>query len=209
MTAKIILTIILSMLRKDNASEQRIAEAMNHLTQLSEAIAEGATTDVPATRLIALSYEESRFGLPYKGYKPISGAKACGVFQQIPKWSYVKGTTCAKLNNDLAFATKAAVANLRHITKAFVAKKKNAKDLRPLDERIDDALCHYYSGNECDDAEALAYAKRHRDSRLKAISISKGKAYNKPIKRSVMRASFGLPPSQIDAVCKGCPPLTI
>lgn len=193
MTAEIILMIILNMLRMDNATPERINEAMPHLTALASAIAQEQDTDVPAVRLIALSYEESRFGLPYKGFKPVSSDNACGVYQQIPKWAYVEGATCARLNNDLVFATKAAKANLRYIQKRF------AKTLRS--SVIDDKMCHYYSGNKCDQ-EAHDYAKRHQKSRLKAISLAGAKASIKSaVVTSDVRVSddpnSGLPPTSI------------
>jgi homospermidine synthase len=89
---------------------------------------------------------------------------ACGIYQQIPKWSPIK-TTCKKLNKDVDHSTKVAVATLgRMIDRWDIKGSKN----------MDKRMCHYYSGNKCDD-EARAYGKRHRKIRLKAITLSKKK----------------------------------
>ena len=191
MTAEMILFIILNMLRMDNATEPAIERARPHLVKLASAIADEQTTDVPAVRLIALAYEETRFG--YRGnHKPVSSDGACGVYQQLPRYSFIKGATCARLGRDLRFATKAAKAYLLYIQKRFAKTKRSSV--------IDAKMCHYYSGNKCDQ-EAVAYAKRHERSRLKALALREGKTEIKTSTHLEARVSddpkSGLPPTRL------------
>jgi len=159
MTAEMILFIILNMLRMDNATEARIESAMPHLTQLADAIHVHQDADVPAVRLIALAYEETRFS--YRNPKTVSSDGACGVYQQLPKYAPIKGTTCKHLFN-VYTATKNAKLYLKYIQKRFAKTK--------LSTVIDAKMCHYYSGNKCD-KEAVAYAKRHERSRKRAMKL--------------------------------------
>lgn len=172
MSVEVIYYIILSLLSFDNA--QGIDKS--HIMDVSKAIHKHSTSSVPAVRLISLAYNESRFG--YKGKKVISNMGACGIYQQIPKWSPIK-TTCKKLNTSVDHSTKVAVATLgRMIDRWDIKGSKN----------MDKRMCHYYSGNRCDD-EARAYSKRHRKIRLKAINLSKKKYKSKIAKKSKSKKS--------------------
>ena len=162
MDATTILYIILSLLRADNANNLENPVVHNHLVEVSQAISTHATKSVPVERLISLAYNESRFGYKYalKGTYPKSSWNACGVYQQVPKFSKIK-TTCKKLGTDVDHATKVAVAYL-----SYMIDRWDIKGSKKMDKR----MCHYYSGNRCD-AEARAYSKRHRKIRLKAQKL--------------------------------------
>lgn len=154
-----ILKIALSLLALDNAPQSDLDNPMvlTHLMQVAEAISEQPSEY--QARLISLAYNESRFGYKFvlKGKPVKSGAGACGIYQQIPRFAEGGKTTCERLQ-DVKHATMQAVSYLRFIERKY--KVKNAT-------RLDRAMCHYYSGNRCD-REALAYAKRHRSIRQKA-----------------------------------------
>lgn len=167
MDATTILFIILNLLGADNANNLDNPVVHNHLVEVSQAIHTHASRTVPAERLISLAYNESRFGYKYalKGTYPKSSWNACGIYQQVPKFSQVK-TTCKKLGTDVDHATKVAVAYLDYMIDRWDIKGSVKMDKR---------MCHYYSGNRCD-AEARAYSKRHRKIRLKAQKLNtKGK----------------------------------
>lgn len=162
MTAETILYIILSLLRADNANNLDTPVVHNHLVEVSEAIEAHQSTTVPAVRLISLAYNESRFGYRHvqKGTYPKSSWNACGIYQQVPKFSRID-TSCEKLGTDVDHATEVAVAYLDHMIDRWSIKGSRKMDTR---------MCHYYSGNKCD-AEARAYSKRHRKVRLKALKL--------------------------------------
>ena len=172
MTAETILYIILSLLRADNANNLDQPQVHQHLVEVSQAISTHATKSVPADRLISLAYNESRFGYKYalKGTYPKSSWNACGIYQQVPKFSKVK-TTCKKLGTDVDHATKVAVAYLDYMIDRWSIRGS---------KKMDDRMCHYYSGNKCD-AEARAYSNRHRKVRLKSRKLrSKARRSLKP-----------------------------
>jgi hypothetical protein len=162
MDAPTILFIILNLLRADNANNLEHPQVHAHLVSVSQAIKSNATKSISATRLISLAYNESRFGYKYvlKGTFPKSSWNACGIYQQVPKFSQIK-TTCEKLGTDVDHATKVAVAYLD-----YMIDRWSIRGSKKLDKR----MCHYYSGNRCD-AEARTYSKRHRRIRLKAIKL--------------------------------------
>tara|TARA_Y100001970_G_C13944710_1_gene705001 strand:- start:31 stop:729 length:699 start_codon:yes stop_codon:yes gene_type:complete len=162
MTAEMILYIILSLLRADNANNLDNPQVHQHLVEVSQAIHTHATSTVPVERLISLAYNESRFGYRYvlKGTYPKSSWNACGIYQQVPKFSRIE-TTCKKLGTDVNHATKVAVAYLDYMIDRWGIRGS---------KRMDTRMCHYYSGNRCD-AEARAYSKRHRKVRLKALKL--------------------------------------
>lgn len=172
MTAEMILYIILSLLRQDNANNLDNPQVHSHLVEVSQAIATHSTRTAPAVRLISLAYNESRFGYKYvlKGTYPKSGWGACGIYQQVVKYSKIP-TTCGKLGTDVDHATQVAVAYLDYMIDRW--------DIRGS-SRMDNRMCHYYSGNDCDDNkdgklndkdEAMQYASRHRKIRLKALKL--------------------------------------
>jgi hypothetical protein len=197
MTPEMILFIILNLLRADNANNLDNQEVHNHLVEVSEAISTHATDSVPAERLISLAYNESRFGYRYvlKGTYPKSSWGACGIYQQVTKFSKIK-TTCKKLGTDVDHATKVAVAYLEYMIDRWDIKGASKMDSR---------MCHYYSGNSCDDNkdkvlnlddEAMRYANRHKKARLKALKYKtkyRGKSKSKRARKVVtLRSLFSV-----------------
>ena len=162
MTAETILYIILSLLRADNANNLDQPVVHNHLVEVSQAIEAHASRTVPAERLISLAYNESRFGYRHvqRGTFPKSSWNACGIYQQVPKYSKID-TTCERLGTDVDHATEVAVAYLDYMIDRWSIRGSS---------RMDKRMCHYYSGNRCD-AEARAYSNRHRKVRLKARKL--------------------------------------
>lgn len=162
MTAETILYIILSLLRADNATNLDQPVVHNHLVEVSQAIEAHASRTVPAERLISLAYNESRFGYRHvqRGTFPKSSWNACGIYQQVPKFSQI-ATTCERLGTDVDHATEVAVAYLDYMIDRWSIRGSR---------RMDTRMCHYYSGNRCD-AEARAYSRRHRKIRLKARKL--------------------------------------
>ena len=159
MSAETILYIILSLLRADNATNLDTPVVHDHVVEVSQAIEAHASRTVPAERLISLAYNESRFGYRHvqRGTFPKSSWNACGIYQQVPRFSRIE-TTCERLGTDVDHATQVAVAYLDHMIDRW-----DIRGSRNMDTR----MCHYYSGNRCD-AEARAYSNRHRKIRLKA-----------------------------------------
>ena len=158
MKTMIIFRVLLALLADDNAPSSKVEAAKPHLMEVAKAI---AAADMPADRLIALSYEESRFGYKYPNFSPELSSGACGIYQQIVRWSPVQ-TTCRKLRSPRE-ATRVAVAKL--------------KDLKKRWGLTDASMCHYFSGNECDDAAALEYAQNHSKSRMKARRELRNEGY--------------------------------
>lgn len=211
MTAEMILYIILSLLRADNANNLDNPQVHQHLVEVSQAIHKHRTSTVPAERLISLAYNESRFGYKYalKGTYPKSSWNACGIYQQVPKFSKIE-TTCKKLGTDVNHATEVAVAYLD-----YMIDRWSIRGSKKMDKR----MCHYYSGNRCD-TEARAYSNKHRKVRLKALKLkTKGKRkvvrkkarrvasnfYTRETPKSLLtreqdearRAELGLPPNEL------------
>lgn len=156
------LKLLLALLSMDNAP----MEITNSPVVLSHMIAVAvAIEDAPKKyqdRLISLAYNESRFGYRfiYEGKSVKSKAGACGIYQQIPRFAEGGKTTCKKLQ-DVATATKQAVAYLKFIERKY--KPRNTK-------QFDSAMCHYFSGNNCD-RSAKAYARSHRKIRQRATRL--------------------------------------
>ena len=164
MTIQVIntLKLLIALLSMDNAP----MEITNHPVVLSHMIAVAvAIEDAPEKyqdRLISLAYNESRFGYRfiYDGKPVKSKAGACGIYQQIPRFAEGGKTTCKKLQ-DVAHATKQAVAYLKFLERKY--KPKTSK-------QFDSAMCHYFSGNNCD-RSARAYARSHRKIRQRATRL--------------------------------------
>jgi hypothetical protein len=170
MSAETILYIILSLLRADNATNLDTPVVHDHLVEVSQAIEAHASRTVPAERLISLAYNESRFGYRHiqRGSFPKSSWGACGIYQQVVKYSKIS-TTCRKLGTDVDHATEVAVAYLDYMIDRWSIRGSS---------RMDERMCHYFSGNDCDDNrdgelnlkdDAMQYASRHRKIRLKAL----------------------------------------
>lgn len=179
MTSETILYIILSLLRADNANNLDQPQVHQHLVEVSQAISTHATKSVPAVRLISLAYNESRFGYKYalKGTYPKSSWNACGIYQQVPKFSKID-TTCDRLGTDVDHATEVAVAYLD-----YMIDRWSIRGSKKMDKR----MCHYYSGNRCD-SEARSYSNRHRKIRLKALKL-KTKGKRKVVRKKARRVA--------------------
>ena len=175
MSPETILYIILSLLRADNANNLDQPVVHNHLIEVSQAISSHATRAVPAERLISLAYNESRFGYRHiqRASFPKSSWGACGIYQQVPKFSRIE-TTCERLGGDVDHATEVAVAYLD-----YMIDRWEIRGSRNMDRR----MCHYYSGNRCD-AEARVYSRKHRRIRLKARRLkAKARRATRPSRR--------------------------
>lgn len=186
-----ILNIIIKLLVLDNAQGLEKPAVKAHLNEVASAIYAEAGVDkgVPHERLISLAYNESRFGYKYvgTGTYPKTSWGACGIYQQIPTYATIT-TTCDKLGGDVRHATKVAVGYLKYMRGRW--KVSNT-------DKMDTLMCHYFSGNKCD-AEAHAYASRHKKIRLKALSL-KGVKIEAKKKRVVVakKRGRGLPPATI------------
>ncbi len=187
MTKLDILNIIIKLLVLDNAQGLDNPKVKTHLDAVATAI-HAEAGEVPAPRLISLAYNESRFG--YKEIKldsyPTTSWGACGIYQQVAKFSTIP-TTCHKLGTDVRHATKVAVAYLKYM--------KGRWKVTTSTEKMDDLMCHYYSGNTCD-AAAKAYAKRHKKIREKASELLASKKAKKA-KGLIVASRKGLPPRTI------------
>jgi hypothetical protein len=141
------------MLAMDNATPTNIEKARPHLMKVARAIAESPYKD--KARLISLAYNETRFGYKTPNFKSSWGA--CGIYQQVVRWSPVK-TTCKKLGNPTT-STAIAVVKIKEIFDRWGKSHKS--------------MCHYFSGNECDDQDAKDYALKHAEAYKKARKLMK------------------------------------
>jgi len=161
-----ILNIILALLQWDNAPVSDLSKpaVISHMAEVAKAISEAPISY--QVRLIALGYEESRFGFQHvlKGRTLKVSSGACGIFQQLPKYALAGKTTCAKLQ-DPKEAVKQALAYVKMIEARFKPRHKGKGELK-----MDRAMCHYFSGNRCD-RSARKYSARHRATRLKALRV--------------------------------------
>ena len=157
------LILLLSFLRADGALPAHLnnPSVLSHLHTVAEAIDEAATRAVPRARLIALAYEESRFGYreAMRGRFPIGTSGECGIFQQIPRFSPIEAT-CEQLGTDQKLAAKVAVASLMR-----VIRRHRVRGGRAMDRRI----CHYNGGNRCN-RSARRYARRHAKTRRRVVA---------------------------------------
>ncbi|MBD36090.1 MAG: hypothetical protein CL512_04915 [Actinobacteria bacterium] len=162
-----ILNIILALLQWNGAPTSDLSKPhiISHMNEVAKAI-----SDAPINyqvRLIALGYEESRFGFQHvlKGrVLRVKSSGACGIFQQLPKYALGGKTTCDRLQ-DPKEAVKQALAYLKMIEKRFKPRHKGKGELK-----MDRAMCHYFSGNRCD-RSARKYSARHRATRLKTLRV--------------------------------------
>lgn len=156
------LKLLLALLSLDNAPRTMLDHpvVLTHMIAVAVAIEEAPKKY--QDRLISLAYNESRFGyrFVYDGKPVKSNAGACGIYQQIPRFAEGGRTTCKKLQ-DVDHATKQAVAYLKFIERKY--KPKTTK-------QFDKAMCHYFSGNNCD-RSARAYARSHRKIRQRATRL--------------------------------------
>jgi len=169
-----ILMIILSLLGSDNAKPLMVDDpiVLMSLQELAHEIS--LAPSKYRADLISLGYNESRFGyrFAYEG-KQIEKNGDCGVFQQRPRFANAGKTSCEKLQ-DPAEAVKQAVAYLRYVEKRWGSQWVKIK-IKGKSTKVDIAICHYNSGNYCDDNKDRSLNKRDRSIRyaLKHNSVRK------------------------------------
>jgi hypothetical protein len=156
------LKLLLALLSLDNAPSDVLDHPVVLTHMLSIAVAIEDAPEKYQDRLISLAYNESRFGYRFIfNGKPVkSKAGACGIYQQLPRFAEGGKTSCKKLQ-DVAHATKQAVAYLK-----FIERKYKPKTTKQFDMK----MCHYFSGNNCD-SSARAYARSHRKIRQRATRL--------------------------------------
>ena len=169
-----ILMIILSLLGSDNAKPLMVDDpiVLMSLQELAHEIS--LAPSKYRADLISLGYNESRFGyrFAYEG-KQIEKNGDCGVFQQRPRFANAGKTSCEKLQ-DPAEAVKQAVAYLRYVEKRWGSQWVKIK-IKGKSTKVNIAICHYNSGNYCDDNRDKKLNKRDRSIRyaLKHNSVRK------------------------------------
>ena len=88
MKSYMILRMIIALLTTDPGGSNLAAQHRPHLKNVAQAVFEVArdknATPKEVRMLIAIAMTESRFGIPYKAYFPVSKAGACGVWQVKP-----------------------------------------------------------------------------------------------------------------------------
>ena len=134
-----------------------------HLVHLASSIVEtkeAEKTIINETRFIALGFNESRLGVKDypKGKITKSNMGACGIFQQIPKFSEMPKVSCKEYN--VSNSVKSAVLTLKKLVQRY------------SDKNLNNDICHYFSGNKCD-KEAEEYAKQHAKVKAKADTLIK------------------------------------
>jgi hypothetical protein len=116
------------------------------------------TQEQSVQHLIALAWNETRFSFDTDHITPNYYGEACGVFQQTDKLSMNK-FDCVDLLHPTR-ATKEALDQLKYIKERW-------------DGKLDKTICHYFSGNRCDDKASETYASNHKNARLKAVEFLK------------------------------------
>ena len=161
--------IIISLLGSDNAKPEVVEDpnVLIHLQTLAYDISK-APTKYHAD-LISLAYNESRFGYKFAyNHKEINSNGDCGVFQQRPKFAHGGKTTCKKLQSSKE-AVRQAVAYLQYVENRWGSKWIRIK-LKGKRTKVNIVLCHYNSGNSCDDNKdkrlnrrdsSVRYAMKH------------------------------------------------
>lgn len=134
-----ILRMILTLLSTDPGGEQLGNVHLTHLENVAQAISE-VVRDKKATHeetrmLISIAMRESRFGVPYKAYFPMSSVGACGIWQVKPvMFDPATRTThnesCDDMR-DLYYAASRGLESMR-----YWMKKKGR-------------ICHYNGGWKC------------------------------------------------------------
>lgn len=136
MKAILILKMIFTLLATDPGGAKLAETHRAHLSEVAQAIFEvsrdkGASEE-ETRMLIAIAMRESRFGIPYAGYFPVSRAGACGIWQVKPilydaatRTTYNEG--CADMRN-LYYAAMRGLESIRY----WVRKKGR--------------ICHYNQG---------------------------------------------------------------
>ncbi len=122
-----------------------------------------ADEEASVEHLMTLAFKETRFGYD----KLVNSMGACGVYQQLPKFSIYK-MSCNDLL-DSSNSTLEAWSQLSYIKKRYEGKLNNT-------------ICHYFSGNICGDKDALDYAKQYEEFNGKVKSYleeAKTQSYDK------------------------------
>ena len=136
-----IINIILSMLQLDPGGERLVNDHLPHLQvvaqQVSEVVRDMGATDEETRILLAIGMRESRFGVPYSEYFPVSYAGACGIWQVRPRIDH--NESCYDFR-DIYYAAQRSLEEIR-----YWRKKKGR-------------LCHYNGGWKCRSA-AKRYEK--------------------------------------------------
>jgi len=139
MSFYIILRMIFALLATDPGGESLAKTHRPHLEAVARAIAEVAhdhgATSSEVRMLVAIGMRESRFGIPYTDYFPVSRQGACGIWQVKPiMYDPATRTThnesCADLR-DLYYAAHRSLISIR-----YWMKKKGR-------------ICHYNGGWQC------------------------------------------------------------
>jgi hypothetical protein len=134
-----ILRMMLTLLATDPGGEQLAERHSPHLEQVAQAIFE-VSRDKKASpeetrMLIAVAMRESRFGVPYKAYFPVSSVGACGIWQVKPvMFDPATRTTHNESCDDMRDLYYAAARGLESI-RYWMAKKGR--------------ICHYNGGWRC------------------------------------------------------------
>lgn len=142
MKAILILKIIIAMLTTDPGGANIAKKHRTHLEEVAQAIFEVArdkgASEEETRMLVAVAMRESRFGIPYKRYFPVSRVGACGVWQVKPvMFDPATRTThnesCADMR-DLYYAAMRGLESIRY----WMRKKGH--------------ICHYNGGWRCNKA---------------------------------------------------------
>jgi hypothetical protein len=111
------------------------------------------TQEQSVEHLLALGWNETRFSYNTDHITPNYYGEACGVYQQTDKLSMNK-FDCVDLLHPTR-ATKEALDQLKYIKERWNGK-------------LDKTICHYFSGNKCDDKASEVYASNHKNARAVA-----------------------------------------
>lgn len=111
------------------------------------------TQEQSVEHLLALGWNETRFSYNTDHITPNKNGEACGVYQQTVKFSRNK-FDCVDLLHPTR-ATKEALDQLQYIKERW-------------DGKLDKTICHYFSGNKCDDKASEVYASNHKNARAVA-----------------------------------------
>lgn len=156
-SSKIILKMIYMFLLYAGVDIENIDDDVHcQFIQLADAINIEAESKDETLRLVTIAYHESKFN--FEGKEKIVSLKgACGVFQQLPKYSLPlkDKKTCSDLMDSYE-STESAVLMIRLIRKLWGSLEKGS-------------ICHYFAGNECTvENGGFRYAKKHEKLMKKA-----------------------------------------
>jgi hypothetical protein len=132
-----------------------------HIFGLAKAITKHIKNDSDIAALVAIGYKESKFNYKAKRWFTSPNGKHCGIYQQSPQFAILDGRklNCRDLqSNDTA--TDQALSYIHYVIDTY--------------GRSWDNICHYNSGNECNDG-SRRYAKDFKHKYDKTISMLKGK----------------------------------